>query len=30
MKIEDVNYGGWCGRESSYGGYQDLIVGLKQ
>jgi SAM-dependent methyltransferase len=30
MKIEDVNCGGWCGRESSYGGYQDLIVGLKQ
>lgn len=30
MKIEDVNYGGWCGRESSYGGYQDFIIGLKQ
>ena len=30
MKIEDVNYGKWCGRESSYGGYQDFIVGLKQ
>jgi SAM-dependent methyltransferase len=30
MKIEDLRYGKWCGRESQHGGYQDFIVGLKQ
>jgi ubiquinone/menaquinone biosynthesis C-methylase UbiE len=29
MQIEDLKYGGWCGRQSEYGGYQDFIIGLK-
>ena len=30
IRIEDLNYGQWCGRESHYGGFQDIIVGAKE
>jgi ubiquinone/menaquinone biosynthesis C-methylase UbiE len=29
MRIELLQYGAWCGRQSEYGGGQDLIVGVK-
>jgi SAM-dependent methyltransferase len=29
IRIEDLKFGKWCGREGGYGGFQDLIVGLK-
>jgi SAM-dependent methyltransferase len=29
VQIAELKYGGWCGRQSEYGGYQDLIIGLK-
>ena len=30
IKIEELKYGKWCGRHGEYGGYQDLIIGLKE
>jgi SAM-dependent methyltransferase len=29
IKIEELKYGRWCGRDSQHDGYQDFIVGLK-
>ena len=30
IRIEELQYGKWCGRENGYGGFQDLIVGVKE
>ena len=30
IRIEELKYGQWCGRESHYGGFQDIIVGAKE
>jgi SAM-dependent methyltransferase len=30
IQVEELKYGNWCGRRSEYGGYQDLIIGLKK
>lgn len=29
-RIEELKFGEWCGRKSEYGGFQDLIVGVKE
>ena len=29
IRIEELKYGKWCGRQVGYGGFQDLIVGVK-
>jgi SAM-dependent methyltransferase len=29
IRIEEFKYGKWCGRNDGYGGFQDLIIGLK-
>jgi SAM-dependent methyltransferase len=29
IAIEELKYGRWCGRENDFGGYQDVIIGLK-
>jgi SAM-dependent methyltransferase len=30
IRIETLQYGNWCGREKGYGGFQDIIVGVKE
>jgi SAM-dependent methyltransferase len=30
IRIEELKYGKWCGRKGGYGGFQDLIIGLKE
>jgi SAM-dependent methyltransferase len=30
IHIEELQYGKWCGRENGYGGFQDMIVGVKE
>jgi SAM-dependent methyltransferase len=30
IQIAELKYGRWCGRQSEYGGYQDVIIGLKE
>jgi hypothetical protein len=30
IRIETLQYGNWCGREKGYGGFQDVIVGVKE
>ncbi len=29
IRIEELKYGSWCGRQGGYGGFQDVIIGLK-
>jgi SAM-dependent methyltransferase len=30
IRIEELQYGAWCGRENGYGGFQDVIIGAKE
>jgi SAM-dependent methyltransferase len=30
IRVAELKYGRWCGRKSEYGGFQDLIVGVKE
>jgi SAM-dependent methyltransferase len=30
IRIEELKYGQWCGRDNHYGGFQDIIVGTKE
>ena len=29
LRLEDLRYGTWCGRADSYGGFQDIVIGVK-
>jgi SAM-dependent methyltransferase len=30
IRIAELRYGQWCGRQSDYGGFQDVIIGIKE
>jgi SAM-dependent methyltransferase len=30
LRVDQLRYGSWCGRENGYGGYQDIVIGVKE